>query len=265
MTIELIDIGVNLDHRSFDADRAEVVRRASDRGVHILILTGTSLRGSEGSLELAETLKGRLFSTAGIHPHSAKQGSIQAIDSLRKLAQSPKVVAIGECGLDFDRDFSPRPVQERWFEAQLDLAAELNLPVFLHERAAHGRFAEIMRAYRPKLVGGVVHCFTGTESELKTYLDLDLHIGITGWICDERRGVPLRDLVKLIPADKLMLETDAPFLTPRNIVPRPKDSRNEPSYLLYVLRTVAQYQGRSLDEVAKTTTQNAIKFFELDY
>lgn len=261
---ELVDIGVNLDHRSFDKDRDEVVRRAAAVGVKTLVLTGTTVRSSQAVLELARTAGGgRLFSTAGVHPHDARYADDRTIPQLRELAASEKVVAIGECGLDFDRDFSPRPVQEQCFEAQLELACELGKPVFLHERAAHTRFAEIMKKYRARLAGGVVHCFTGTSEELETYLAMGLHIGITGWVCDERRGLELRALIKYIPLDRLMLETDAPFLTPRTLRPRPKDSRNEPAFLPAVLEVVAGEQGLSSQEVAAATTRTAINFFKL--
>lgn len=264
MPVELVDIGVNLDHRSFDKDRATVIRRAREAGVKTLVLTGTNLRSSQSALEIARSETGQLFSTAGVHPHDASRCDARTLDQLRALTASDRVVAIGECGLDFNRDFSPRPVQEKWFEAQLELACDLNLPVFLHERDAHSRFVEIISRYRVRLVGGVVHCFTGTLEEAKVYLDLDLHIGITGWICDERRGLPLRDVVKHVPVDRLMLETDAPFLTPHNIQPRPKDSRNEPAYLPYVLRAVAASQGRPPTEVAEATTRTAYQFFNLN-
>lgn len=265
MSLELVDIGVNLDHRSFDPDRPEVLRRAWEAGVKTLILTGATVKSSQAVLELTRLAgESRLYSTAGVHPHNARQADSQTIPQLRKLAASDHVVAIGECGLDFDRDFSPRPVQERWFEAQLELACELKRPVFLHERAAHARFTEIISKYRSRLVGGVVHCFTGTRTELETYLKMDLHIGITGWVCDERRGLALRELVKDIPLEKLMLETDAPFLTPRNLRPKPKDGRNEPAFLPVVLEAVAQEQGRSAQEVAEATTRTAVQFFSLN-
>lgn len=172
------------------------------------------------------------------------------------------MVAIGECGLDFDRDFSPRPVQEQWFEAQLELAAELKLPLFLHERSAHQRFLEIMKTYRSSLTKGVVHCFTGNREELFAYLVLDLHIGITGWVCDPRRGSALKQLVPEIPLERLMLETDVPFLTPRNMPGLP--SRNKPAFLPYVQKTVAQSYGKSEQEIANSTTQTACDFFGLE-
>lgn len=261
--MELVDIGINLDHRSFDHDREQVIERARKAGVTKMVLTGATLQSSREVLELARTKPGIFYSTAGVHPHNARSCDQRTIPTLRQLASHPEVVAIGECGLDYNRDFSPRPVQDRWFEAQLELAAELQMPLFLHERDAHGRFIEILAKYRPRLKAAVVHCFTGTLEEAKAYLDLDLHIGITGWINDERRGLPLREVVKHIPLNRLMLETDAPFLIPRNIVPKPKESRNEPAYLPYVLRMVAYCMKKPVEEVARETTQTAYSFFNL--
>jgi TatD DNase family protein len=259
--MELVDIGVNLDHRSFERDRAEVIEQAKHVGVRTLVLTGTNVKASQGVLELARRYG--LYSTAGVHPHTARQADERTIPALREMAKQPEVVAIGECGLDYNRDFSPRPQQDEWFEKQIELAIELNLPLFLHERDAHDRFAELLGRYRKEISRAVVHCFTGTRAELEAYLAMDLHIGITGWICDERRGKPLQELVKHIPLDRLMLETDAPFLTPRNINPKPRDGRNEPKYLTYVLNTVAECVGKSPAEVAQATTQTAKTFLNL--
>lgn len=256
--MDLIDIGINLTHASFRSDRDAVVARARAAGVTQMILTGTSLAGSERALVVAAELE--LFATAGVHPHDAKN-AVDLEPQLRTLARHPRCVAIGECGLDFDRNFSPPAVQETVFSTQLALAAELDKPVFLHERAAHERFFAILEQGRARLLGAVVHCFTGNEAELDAYLALDCHIGITGWICDERRGLPLRALVPRIPLDRLMLETDAPFLVPRTIKPRP--SRNEPALLPHVLATVASALGRSPDEVAAATTATARRFFRL--
>ena len=171
------------------------------------------------------------------------------------------MVAVGECGLDFDRNFSPRADQLRCLEAHLELAAELQMPVFLHERSAHEEFAAILAKHRSRIPRAVVHCFTGTGEALARYLDLDLHIGITGWICDERRGTHLRELVGRIPKDRLMIETDAPYILPRTIRPKPKSNRNEPSLLPHVLRTVAAARGESPEELARSTTETARAFF----
>jgi TatD DNase family protein len=261
-TMEMIDIGVNLTHRRFAADREAVVERALAAGVRVMVITGTSVRASREASVLAAARRGTLWSTAGIHPHEARAATPVAIGELRELARRPEVRAIGECGLDFDRMFSPQDDQEHAYAQQLALAAELGLPVFLHERKAHDRFVAILREHRTRLRGAVVHCFTGTAAELEVYLSLDLHIGITGWICDERRGQPLRSLIPRIPPDRLMIETDAPFLLPRDLARRRADGRNEPGFLPYVLASVASAAGRTVEAIAEETTRTARAFFE---
>jgi TatD DNase family protein len=257
----LIDIGANLGHKSFRDDLDAVLERARAAGLEKIVVTGTSERASARASEIAAGHPGFLYATAGVHPHEARSCSEQTLARLRELCRAAHTVAVGECGLDFNRDFSPRPVQERWFEAQLELAAELGMPVFLHERDAHGRFAAILKQHRPRLVAGVVHCFTGTPEQARAYLDLDLHIGITGWICDERRGHHLREVVADIPADRLMLETDAPFLLPRDLRPKPPRGRNEPSVLPHVLAAVSTARGSPAAEVATESTAAARRFF----
>jgi len=259
---ELIDIGVNLTHASFRDDREEVVARAAAAGVSTLILTGTSLANSRRALDLARGRRG-MAATVGAHPHEAARTGEGELRALEALARDPACVAVGECGLDFNRDFSPRDVQERVFAAQLEIAARVGKPLFLHERDAHSRFTEILAAARPRLRGGVVHCFTGGAAEVDAYLDLGMHIGITGWICDERRGTHLREVVRRVPLDRLMLETDAPFLTPRSMRPRPRRDRNEPAFLTHVLDAVAAALGRPREEVARATTETARRLFGL--
>jgi TatD DNase family protein len=259
---DLIDIGANLAHRSFHNDRKQVIERAFAGGVRTMIITGSSVAGSHEGLQIAREYPNQLFATAGVHPHDSRHATESTISEVRRLTASKEVVAIGECGLDFNRDFSPRPQQEKCFEAQIALAEELQMPLFMHERDARQRFCEILTATRKK-VPAVLHCFTGTGEELKAYLDLGLHIGITGWICDERRGTHLRKLVKEIPLNRLMIETDAPFLIPRTMPNRPKDSRNEPAFLPYVLQTIAESLGKRPAEVAAATTNTAREFFAL--
>ena len=264
--MQLIDIGVNLTHPTFASDPAAVIERARDAGVAQLVLTGTSLAESEAALLLCRTLDEtgrRLFSTAGVHPHDASQWAADSASQLRSLLAEPEVRAVGECGLDFNRDFSPRPQQERVLEEQLQLAVDLQLPVFLHERDASERLLAILRPLRDRLSAAVVHCFTGDKRALFACLDLDLHIGITGWICDERRGTHLHPLVREIPADRLMLESDAPYLLPRSLRPKPKSGHNEPAYLPEVLREVARHRGESEAQLAAHTTRTARRFFAL--
>lgn len=255
----LIDIGVNLTHAQFREDREQVIHRAVTAGVAQMIATGTNERASHDAAALAHRHPGVVFATAGVHPHNAREWGPAALEAIRALARRPEVVAIGECGLDFNRDFSPRPQQEKAFADQLALAGELKMPVFLHERDAHDRFFAILREHRPHLAGGVVHCFTGTPAEAAAYLEIGMDLGITGWICDERRGVDLREAVRAVPLDRLMVETDAPFLTPRDLPQRMR--RNEPCFLPHVLRTVAKAMGRPEPEVAGATTANARRLF----
>jgi TatD DNase family protein len=261
--MEWIDIGVNLAHDSFDADRDAVMQRALDAGVTQMIVTGASEDGTRKAIELAHAHAGRLFATAGVHPHHAADLTAEALSALRELAQDPAVVAVGECGLDYFRDFSPRDLQRRAFTWQLELAAQLGKPVFLHQRDAHDDFLAILREHAPGLAGGVAHCFTAGAPERDAYLALDLHIGITGWICDERRGLHLREVVKGIPADRLLLETDAPYLLPRALKPAPRSRRNEPHYLPHVAAAVAAARGESMDTLARTASDNTRRLFRL--
>lgn len=259
--MDLIDIGINLSHRSFGHDREAVLRRAREAGVRRMLVTGTSVGATQAAVELARAHPGTLFATAGIHPHDASHASPEALAEIARLARLPEVRAVGECGLDFDRDFSPRPAQEAAFESQLAIAAELRLPIFLHERAAHERFLAILSKARPGLTRAVVHCFTGSAKELDAYLALDLHIGITGWICDDRRGAGLRPLMARIPSDRLMIETDGPFLLPP--AAKAKGRRNEPAFLTHVLEAVANAAGRPMEQMAAETTRTAEEFFAL--
>ncbi len=261
--MHLVDIGINLTHDSFDHDRNEVIARAQAAGVDRFIITGSTVEASAQAAQLAATAPGRFFSTAGIHPHHASELDDSAIDALRELCKLPQVVAVGECGLDHFRNFSPPEAQARAFHLQLELAVENRLPVFLHQRGAHEDFVAILGEHLDGISRGVAHCFTGEREEMMTYLDMGLYIGITGWICDERRGLHLREFVSQIPDDRIMIETDAPYLLPRDLKPRPKSRRNEPMYLPHVLKAVAECSGRSVQELARLTTENANRFFDL--
>ena len=261
--MELVDIGANLGHESFDRDRDGVLARAREAGVSQIVVTGASESESVTALGVARTAPGVLFSTAGVHPHHAKEWRSGSAGALERLAAEPEVVAIGETGLDFNRDFSPRSDQERAFEAHLDLAAGLGMPAFLHERDAHERFLAIVARWRDRLPRAVIHCFTGDGAALDAYIDLDLHVGVTGWICDERRGLRLREIVARVPPDRLMIETDAPYLLPRDLVPKPRTRRNEPMHLPHILRAVAGAIGCEPDALARSTTVTARRFFGL--
>lgn len=259
----MIDIGVNLTDRQFDEDRDAVLTRATAAGVSALILTGTTVNASQVAADYAAENPELCYATAGIHPHDAKSFDAHSISELRTLAARPEVVAIGECGLDFNRDFSPRDSQEAVFEAQLALAAELQLPVFMHCRDAHERFMAILAPWRDKLPAAVLHCFTGNEAELKDCLALDMHIGITGWICDERRGQTLQQLVSLIPAHRLMIETDSPYLLPRDLPIKSKSRRNEPANLGHIAQRIAACRGEHPDQLIAATTATSRAFFRI--
>jgi len=255
--VQLTDIGANLTHASFHDDVEAVVARARAAQVPDIVVTGTTVLESRLATAIAERMD--LYATAGVHPHHARDCGPATIGELRELAKHPRVVAIGECGLDFNRNYSPHPDQEKWFIAQLELGLELGMPLFLHSRDAHPRFAQLLRHHQVRRA--VAHCFTGEKEELHAYLELGLYIGITGWICDERRGTHLLQLVRDIPADRLLLETDSPYLTPRDMRPQPKSRRNEPAFLPHIARTVARALGRPLEEVVAQTTRNARTLF----
>ncbi|MCW9015174.1 MAG: TatD family hydrolase [Gammaproteobacteria bacterium] len=265
--MKLIDIGVNLTGRSFRHDLDEVIQHAQAAGVVQQVITGTNIEHSQKAIDLAAHYPDVLYSTAGVHPHHAKECDDRTLATLESLAQQSGVVAIGECGLDFKRNFSPPDVQEHWFEAQLELASSLNMPVFLHQRDAHQRFLAILGHWRDRLPAAVAHCFTGDTEQVRAYIELDLHIGITGWICDERRGQALQQAVRHIPDDRLMLETDAPYLLPRDlpldIRPKPRERRNEPAYLPHICAAVARYREVDTATVAEHSTRAAREFFGL--
>jgi TatD DNase family protein len=261
----MIDIGVNLTNNQFDSDLGLVLETAFANGMQAMVLTGTDLESSTASAQICDKYSAqyprKLFSTAGLHPHDAKNWNSDISNQLEELLKRPNVVAVGETGLDFNRDFSSRDMQIKAFEGQLELAANTGLPLFLHERDAFSTQIEILRSHRDQLEQAVVHCFTGDKTALFAYLDLDLHIGITGWVCDERRGTELAALVPNIPLDRLMVETDAPYLLPRNIVPKPKSRRNEPTYLNWVIQKIAQCYEIEQKEISQQSTANAQAFF----
>ena len=263
LSLDLIDIGSNLTHESFAEDRDAVMARALQAGVRRQVVTGADLASSRQAAALAASHPLRLWSTAGVHPHHAQSFAASQRSELNELLTLKPVVAVGECGLDYFRNLSPPLTQRAAFIAQLEIAVQVRKPVFLHQRDAHGDFAAILREFAGRLQGGVAHCFTGGELELEAYLELGLYIGITGWACDERRGLELRRMVPRVPADRLLLETDAPYLLPRDMTPLPKSRRNEPALLPHIAATVAHLRGESLETVAAATTRNAVALFAL--
>ncbi len=264
MHTELIDIGSNLTHDSFSGDLAQVIERAAAAGVGRQIVTGADLASSRAASVLAAGHGGVLWSTAGVHPHHAAGFDPGRREELHELLSRPHVVAVGECGLDYFRNFSPPAAQRAAFIAQLEVAVTVAKPVFLHQRDAHEDFKAILREFHGRLVGAVAHCFTGGVAELEDYLALGLCVGVTGWVCDERRGADLRSAVPRIPADRLMIETDAPYLLPRDLEPRPKSRRNEPMYLPHVAAAVARIRNQSVESLAASSTRTAVELFGLE-
>ena len=266
--MQFIDIGVNLMSPSFNQDREAVLASARDAGVSPLIITGSDIANSGAALDFAAAHPGACWASAGVHPHNAAAWNAAAANRLREFAAHKSPVAIGECGLDYKRNFSPPTSQRQCFADQLALAAELGKPVFLHERDAFEDFKSILKQYRKSLGGIVVHCFTGGERELEAYLEMDCYIGITGWICDERRGGHLIPLLRRIPANRLLLETDAPYLLPRNLPhggvgagAKKRSGRNEPRFLPHIAAFAANALGKEPEQLAAETFSNAMIFF----
>jgi len=263
----MIDIGVNLTNKRFDKDRTELIIRAMNKGITQLLVTGTSVEESKKALLLCQHYRDNfpntLYATAGIHPHDADGVSDTYLSELAGVASDPSIKAIGECGLDFNRNFSEPKQQIRVFKEQIHLAKQLGMPLFLHQREAFQPWFDELYPFIDSIPAMVAHCFTGNKEELMRCIDVDMYIGITGWICDERRGKDLQDIVKLIPLNRLLVETDAPYLTPRTIKPKPKSSRNEPSYLPFVIEKIANLIALDPSELACQTSLNARQAFNL--
>ena len=259
-----IDIGVNLTGSSFRDDIEDVVMRARDAGVTQMIVTGTDLDHSRAALELSRRFPGVLYATAGLHPHHAGELDGSTIPELHDLCAEQTVVAVGECGLDYNRNYSTPAQQRQAFAAQLQLACEAALPVFLHQRDAHDDFVSMIAEYRHELAGAVAHCFTGTAEEATEYVAMGMYIGVTGWVCDERRGQDLQQAVQAIPLDRVMLETDAPYLLPRDLEQAPvRKRRNEPCYLPHICEVAARYMGIDAQQLAQAALANSRRFFVL--
>jgi len=257
----MIDIGANLTHDSFNKDRKEVINSAIASGVSSMVVTGSTEKCSLQAYELTQQFPDHLYSTVGIHPHHASEYTGETEDLILELIQHKKVVAIGETGLDYFRDISPRETQVFSFEQHVKLAIETQMPLFLHQREAHEDFFAIIKEHRNRISNVVVHCFTDSKKALFDYLDLDCHIGITGWICDERRGLHLRELVVNIPSDRLMIETDAPYLIPRDL--KLKTRRNEPKHLAHIAQIIAELRKEDIHPFINQSIQTTSDFFNL--
>ena len=258
----MIDIGANLTNSVFTDDLGEVLNRAKREGVQHIVVTGTNIQESQYAIALATKHGAYLSATVGIHPHNADDVKSDWLDTLEELTSSPHVVAVGEMGLDFCRNYSGRDAQRQVFEAQLDLAARVELPVFVHDRDTDGEVLAVLRRYAPTKC--VVHCFTGNSDELDGFIEEDFYIGVTGWICDERRGEELRRLAHRIPIDRLLVETDAPYLLSRTMSKVLGTRRNEPAYLKFVIAELARFRRCPESEIRDASVENACRFFDIE-
>lgn len=257
----MIDIGVNAVNGKLKHKIPKMIEDAKTVGVNKIILTGTSLRVSKEAVSLTKKYPDTFVTTAGVHPHNAKEWNPQLQKEIESLLKEKSVVAVGECGLDYDRNFSTKEEQLHAFEAQIKLAIQYKKPLFLHEREAFDDFVAMLKKYPEVLPYSVVHCFTSNTERLQAYLDLGVMIGITGWVCDNRRGKDLQEAVKILPIDRLMIETDAPFLKPHNV---PNNERiNEPKYLPYVVKQLSTLMDVSELELKEKTVKNTKRFFKL--
>lgn len=254
-----IDAGINLTDKRF-GDINTLRQQCDEHQISNIIAIGTTLADSIASHQLANEYD-FVHSTAGIHPHYTKDASDQDMLALRQLASQSNIVAIGECGLDFNRNFSPPAIQLKRFEQQLVIACDTGLPVYLHERDAFEHQYELLTRYASDLTGGLVHCFTGNEQQMNAYLELGFHIGITGWLTDTKRGQSLRDAVTQLPLSRLVLETDAPYLVPKNIRPRPRHC--SPIHIPLIAAEFANLSGHSIEQIQHQSSQNTINLFSL--
>lgn len=261
--MQFIDIGVNLTNKRLLNQVEDVLNQAKDVGVSKIIITGTCLESSQQAITLCKKYPDQLYCTSGIHPHDASGWDSTTKKLLEELLENDCVKAAGETGLDFNRNFSPPDKQLEAFEQQLEIAISTKKPVFLHQRDAFDTFYQIIKEHRHQLTDAVVHCFTDSKQALHALLDLDCHIGITGWICDERRGLALQSMVKDIPDNRLMLETDSPYLLPRDLPVKPKDKTNLPQYLPHILEAVARHQNKPSEQLAEEVWSTTELFFRL--
>jgi TatD DNase family protein len=259
--MKLFDSHCHLDDKAYRKDLARVIDRARQAGVARMMTVGVNKKTALRAVELAKSQPG-IYASVGFHPHDASQCSADELDFLTELAQNPRVMAWGEIGLDYNRMYSPREDQERWFIRQLQIAAELNLPVIFHERDTNGRFLEILKTDFKNKSAGVVHCFSGTAPELEAYLDLGLHIGITGILTLKARGADLREMIPKIPANQMVVETDAPYLTPAP--EKYHKRRNEPAFVKSVLLKLAEAREEDPDQLAQIIWDNTNRLYRIN-
>ncbi|ACL70938.1 TatD family hydrolase [Halothermothrix orenii] len=255
--MQLIDTHAHLDFPRFKKDRVKVIKRAEEDGVKYIINVGADLASSHRSLRLSQEYD-HIFATVGIHPHDADQVDGRALKVLKDLAKADKVVAIGEIGLDYYYDNSPRDVQKEAFKRQLELAHKLKLPVVIHSREADEDTLEILKEMEVGELGGVMHCFAGHLEMARECLSLNMYLAFGG-VITFKNADKTREVVREIPLDRILIETDSPYLTPHPY----RGKRNEPSYVRFVAEKIAELKDKSMEEITRITTANAINAFNL--
>ena len=259
---EIADIACNFTSERFDKDLDEVINRAITNKITKFGLICSQMSDLNKLLKIYEQYSKNMFYTIGVHPHHANEINDDYLKKLKDEITTNNPHAIGETGLDFFRNLSTYEEQIYAFEEQIKIAIDTNKPLFLHQRDSHDDFIKILRKYSSDISKAVVHCFTGTQEQLDDYLELDFYIGVTGWICDEKRNVELRKTIKNIPLEKLMIETDCPYLIPKNLVEKPKNNRNEPSNLNHIINEIAELMEIDIDILRKQTFENTINYFK---
>jgi TatD DNase family protein len=256
--MKLFDSHCHLDDRAFDKDLDDVIHRMQEAGVAAAMTIGTTFERCVKGVAIAKSTPG-VYAAVGIHPHDAKSCDEDVLKTLAGLAESSGVRAWGEIGLDFNRMYSPKDVQEKWLIRQLEISEALNLPAIFHERDSDGRLIDILKSHFRFGRNGVVHCFSGSEDELKQYLDLGLFIGITGIVTIKGRGEALRKMAASIPMDRILIETDAPYLTPTP--ERNHTQRNEPAFVRSVLLKLAEVRRQDPARLSETLWDNTCRLY----
>jgi len=255
------DIACNFTHPSFSENLDKVIQDAETVNVKKFVLLCASLKDLEPIRLIQEISKSKFFITSGIHPHHASEIEDLTEALLLQKLKLNNPNAIGETGLDYFRNISSPEAQKRSFEMHISIANELGLPLYLHQRDAHDDFIKILKNHVSPLPNFIVHCFTGTQAHLDDYLDLGGSIGLTGWICDARRNQDLRESIKSIPLERLMIETDCPYLMPRNLPSKPKNNINEPKNLPHIAKEISELMEIDVDKLMQATSKNAANFF----
>jgi TatD DNase family protein len=263
MQMLLADSCFNINHESFKNDLGDILDAANNVGVEYFFCPASKEKEIVDLINLSESYQKNIFCSVGIHPHYASDLKPSTIQNLQKYLGNEHVRAIGEIGLDYYRNFQSPEIQKKCFNAFLELASTHQYPLFLHHREAFDDFYPMIKNCIGEVPESIVHCFTGTKSELKKFLDLGLYIGITGWVCDPKRGADLREIIKYIPLDRLLIETDAPYLVPKNMVNKPRNNRNEPLFLEHIATNISELLNIDKALLAEETTKNFKKLFRI--